>query len=117
MRAGQVQSLGSDVHGKPGHLFGSNLTAETVAGFMMARLGVLPAVGQRVVVGEHVLVVVELDGRRAARVQVSPLAPDELEDSARPVDESEPLEPPVRVDGSGPAGAAGRSPAVGDSPS
>ncbi|MEO6822114.1 MAG: hemolysin family protein [Candidatus Nanopelagicales bacterium] len=94
---------------------------ETVAGFMMARLGVLPALGQRVVVGEHELVVVELDGRRAARVQVSPLAQNEPEDSTGPVDESghgpEPLEPPVGIDGPGPAGAVGRTPAVGDSPS
>jgi putative hemolysin len=90
---------------------------ETVAGYIMATVGVLPAIGQRVVVGTHELVVVELDGRRAARVQVSPLAPADLPDGSEGVDESDGSGPAVRIDGSGPAGAAGRPPAVGDSPS
>jgi putative hemolysin len=90
---------------------------ETVAGYIMATVGVLPAIGQRVVVGTHELVVVELDGRRAARVQVSSLAPQDLPDDSPSLEGPGEADPSVRGDGPGPAGAAGRSPAVGDSPS
>ena len=41
---------------------------ETVAGFVVATLGQLPALGDRVVVEGHQLEVLELDGRRIARV-------------------------------------------------
>lgn len=41
---------------------------ETVGGYLMARLGRLPTVGDRVEVGGWRLSVLELDGRRAARV-------------------------------------------------
>jgi len=44
---------------------------ETVAGFVVAELGELPGVGGSVEVGEHVLTVTELDGRRAARIRVT----------------------------------------------
>ena len=44
---------------------------ETVAGFVVAELGELPEVGGSVEVGEHVLTVTELDGRRAARIRVT----------------------------------------------
>lgn len=59
---------------------------DTVAGFVMAQLGRLPAVGDTVTVGlqhcrfEHSdespfeFTVIELDGRRAARIRVTPLA-------------------------------------------
>ena len=46
---------------------------ETAAGFVMAELGKLPAVGDRVVVGGHQLEVLEVDGRRVARLRVQPL--------------------------------------------
>jgi putative hemolysin len=45
---------------------------ETLAGFVMAGLGTLPAVGAQVEVDGWQLTVTELDGRRAARVRVVP---------------------------------------------
>jgi putative hemolysin len=47
---------------------------ETVAGFVVARLGRLPKVGEGVSTDGHHLQVVELDGRRVARVHVSAVA-------------------------------------------
>jgi putative hemolysin len=44
---------------------------ETVAGFVVAALGHLPSMGEEVLVGNHVLTVTELDGRRIARVRVT----------------------------------------------
>ena len=44
---------------------------ETVAGFVVSRLKALPAMGDRVVEGSHEYEVVELDGRRIARVRVT----------------------------------------------
>lgn len=46
---------------------------ETVAGFVMAALGRVPRQGDAVEVGGHRLSVTELDGRRVARVRVTPL--------------------------------------------
>jgi putative hemolysin len=46
---------------------------ETLAGYVMACLGHLPRVGDAVEVDGHRLEVTELDGRRAARVRVTPL--------------------------------------------
>ncbi|HYN75847.1 MAG TPA: hemolysin family protein [Candidatus Limnocylindria bacterium] len=48
---------------------------ETVAGFMVAVLGRLPSIGDEVVVDLHRLEVLELDGRRIARVGVTQQAP------------------------------------------
>ena len=45
---------------------------ETVAGFVVARLGRLPALGDEVLEGGHLIEVIELDGRRIARVKVIP---------------------------------------------
>jgi len=45
---------------------------ETVAGYVLARLSRVPMVGDRVAVGEHELVVTEMDGLRVARVGVRP---------------------------------------------
>ena len=59
---------------------------ETVAGFVVSRLGSLPAVGDVVVEGGHEFAVVELDGRRIARVRVTPAAADDHVEA-----ESEPL--------------------------
>jgi putative hemolysin len=47
---------------------------ETLGGFVMARLGRLPTVGDEVRLDGWRLVVVELDGRRVARVAVAPVA-------------------------------------------
>jgi putative hemolysin len=50
---------------------------ETVAGFMMAELGRLPANGDSVTVDGNLLTVVEMDNRRIARVQIllAPMTP------------------------------------------
>ena len=45
---------------------------ETVAGYLVARLGQLPAAGDHVDMDGHRLTVTELDGRRVARVRVTP---------------------------------------------
>ena len=53
---------------------------ETVAGFVMAGLGRLPAVGDQVPIEEGTLVVQRLDGRRIDRVRFvptpAPMQPD-----------------------------------------
>lgn len=46
---------------------------ETAAGFVMSQLGALAAVGDEVEVDTHRLTVSELDGRRVARLKVSPV--------------------------------------------
>jgi putative hemolysin len=48
---------------------------ETVGGYLMARLGKLPAVGDEVATGEWRLSVLAMDGRRVARVGLAPLLP------------------------------------------
>ena len=48
---------------------------ETVAGYLMAVLGHLPQVGESVEASGHRLSVTEVDGRRVARVRVTPPAP------------------------------------------
>jgi putative hemolysin len=45
---------------------------ETVAGYLMAELGHVPEVGDAVEAAGHRLTVIEMDGRRVARVRVSP---------------------------------------------
>jgi putative hemolysin len=49
---------------------------ETAAGFVMATLGHLPAVGESVSVASAKLTVSGLDARRVARLRVTPLSPD-----------------------------------------
>ena len=49
---------------------------ETVAGFVVSRIGSLPKVGDSVVEAGHRFEVLELDGRRISRVRIMPL-PDE----------------------------------------
>jgi putative hemolysin len=55
---------------------------ETLAGYVMATLGHVPRPGEAVEIDGHRLEVTELDGRRVARVRVTPLEPTELEESA-----------------------------------
>ncbi len=45
---------------------------ETVAGYILSELGHLPEVGDEVLAGDYVLKVVAMDGRRIARLHVSP---------------------------------------------
>jgi putative hemolysin len=46
---------------------------ETVAGYVLAALGELPAVGDSVRVPGHTITVTEMDGRRISRIRVSPV--------------------------------------------
>jgi putative hemolysin len=46
---------------------------ETAGGFLMARLGKLPQVGDRVEISAHRVEVLEIEGRRASRLRVEPL--------------------------------------------
>jgi putative hemolysin len=46
---------------------------ETAAGYVMASLGKLPVVGDRVIFAGHQLEVLEVDGHRVARLRVEPL--------------------------------------------
>ena len=55
---------------------------ETLAGYVMSCLGHVPRTGEAVEVDGHRLEVSELDGRRIARVRVTPLEAAELEESA-----------------------------------
>ncbi len=50
---------------------------ETVAGFLMHQLGRLPEVGDEVKALGYRFTVIELDGRRVARVRLSPLPPED----------------------------------------
>jgi putative hemolysin len=59
---------------------------ETVAGYVLAELGRLPAVGDTVEVQGRTLTVLELDGRRIARLHVSaPPEPTDDEDRSAPL--------------------------------
>jgi putative hemolysin len=46
---------------------------ETLAGFMLARLGHIPSTGESVVFEDRRLTVVEMDARRIAKIRVEPL--------------------------------------------
>ncbi|HLI39321.1 MAG TPA: hemolysin family protein [Streptosporangiaceae bacterium] len=47
---------------------------ETVAGYVLARLGQVPVAGQSVEAARHRITVTEMDGRRIARLRITPLA-------------------------------------------
>ncbi len=57
---------------------------ETAAGFVVAQLGKLPAVGDRVEIEGHAVQVLEVDGHRAARLRVEPLPEVEPEPDSEP---------------------------------
>jgi putative hemolysin len=61
---------------------------ETVAGYVVAVLGRLPVVGEAVEHDGHTLTVTELDGRRAARIRVTPPAATGSPDDGTAVGES-----------------------------
>jgi len=66
---------------------------ETAAGFVLARLGEVPEVGDSVEVDEHRITVTEMDGRRIARLRIAPAGHPETPEvlaSAPPV-------PPVSI--------------------
>jgi len=44
---------------------------ETVAGYVLAELGRLPEIGDQILVEDRTVTVIELDGRRIARLRVS----------------------------------------------
>jgi CBS domain containing-hemolysin-like protein len=46
---------------------------ETLAGFVLARLGHIPKVGEAVVFEDRRLTVVEMDARRIAKIRVEPV--------------------------------------------
>ncbi len=76
---------------------------ETVAGFLMARLGRLPQVGDWVDFDERRLTVREIDGRRVGRVLVAAVPPVVVVDPDHPI-RIEPTEPvddtaPTRLEG------------------
>jgi putative hemolysin len=50
---------------------------ETVAGFLAAQLGKVPAVGDEGAVEGHKLTVTEMDGRRVARVRLHRVTPED----------------------------------------
>ena len=64
---------------------------ETVAGFVVSRIGSLPVVGDSFDWAGHRFEVVELDGRRVARIRIAPVAVDP--DDAGEVDRPTPDEP------------------------
>jgi putative hemolysin len=76
---------------------------ETVAGYMLATLGHLPTDHEKVEVAGHVLTVLQMDGRRIARVRVDPLN--------QPAEPPPPASPPAA-----PAAPAAPSPAAAASP-
>ena len=47
---------------------------ETLAGFVLARLGHIPTVGETVEYEDRRLTVVEMDARRIAKIRVEPIA-------------------------------------------
>ncbi|TYL46336.1 HlyC/CorC family transporter [Nocardioides sp. BGMRC 2183] len=59
---------------------------ETVAGYVVARLGRIPEIGDDVVVGEHRLEVAEMVGRRVTQVAVGPAERTEPEHAVVPTD-------------------------------
>jgi putative hemolysin len=94
---------------------------ETAAGFVLARLGEVPAVGESVEIADHRITVTEMDGRRIARLRIAPAG-----GSPEPPDGSPPHTAgqaaatpagPVPSAASAPAGSAPADPArAGPSP-
>ncbi|MGA2827721.1 MAG: hemolysin family protein, partial [Streptosporangiaceae bacterium] len=87
---------------------------ETAAGFVLARLGEVPAVGESVEVAEHRITVTEMDGRRIARLRIAPASggPDQLDaqpPAVAPVSSATPVS--SAASSAGPAQAATPAPA------
>ena len=88
---------------------------ETVAGYVLAALGELPAPGDAVDIPGYTITVTEMDGRRIARLLVAPV-PEPSGDPADPADPAGPRQaagpPPAAglAEQPGPAGPAGAPP-------
>jgi putative hemolysin len=80
---------------------------ETVAGYVLAAFGDLPSVGDSVQVADRTITVTELDGRRIARLRVTPNPPPAGAPSPPPA--STPNPPPA---GTAPSAAAPSVPAA-----
>jgi putative hemolysin len=68
---------------------------ETAAGYVLAALGDLPSVGDRVQIAGHTITVTELDGRRIARLRVADNPPPPPENPPPPPDQPAPAASPV----------------------
>src|SRR3712207_4186858 len=87
---------------------------ETVAGYVLAELGRLPVVGDGVEVEGRTLTVLELDGRRIARISVSRAPQAEVDPAHVPTTElgswkDPPVPPATRKLAAGPCRRAGRA--------
>jgi putative hemolysin len=63
---------------------------ETAAGYVLAALGNLPAIGDEVRIGGRVLTVTELDGRRIARLRVGPAVQNKPQVNSEPAKSPQP---------------------------
>ena len=85
---------------------------ETAAGFVLARLGEVPAVGQSVEVAEHRITVTEMDGRRIARLRIAPAGGNpEPPDGSPPHAAGQPAAAPASPASASPAPSAANAPA------
>ncbi len=83
---------------------------ETVAGYMLAVLGRLPTDHEKVEAAGHVLTVLQMDGRRIARVRVDP-----VNQPAQPT-EATPATPPPAPSPQSPASPSASAPASSPAP-
>lgn len=68
-----------EVHDRIGATIPEGAYYETVGGFVMARVGRVPQVGDEVTLDGWSLRVVAMDGRRVDRVRIAPVIPEETE--------------------------------------
>jgi putative hemolysin len=85
---------------------------ETVAGYMLAILGHLPTENEKVEAAGHVLTVLQMDGRRIARVRVDPVASPPTEPAPAPP----PLPSQISAPPPSPSAASSAAPAASPAP-
>jgi CBS domain containing-hemolysin-like protein len=73
-----LRDLGTQLHWS----FPREAGVETLAGFLLAQLGHLPVAGESVVYKDRRYAVIEMAGRRIARVRVETIAPAKIADTA-----------------------------------
>jgi len=83
---------------------------ETVAGYVLATLGQLPTDHEKIEVAGHVLTVLQMDGRRIARVRVDPAGPP-AEPPSAPAPQPVAPAPPPSAPSTSPATPAPAAPA------